>query len=330
MSPRPLHLRFVDKASAAMTSAIEIYNKPSYDYREETFSLLAINAWELLLKARLLQLSNSDARSIYVYEPRRTKSGRQSKKLYIKLNRSRTPLTLSLQGCVTKLEATPDSKIPKDVHANLTALCEIRDGAAHFATASATLRAQVLSVAVASVKNFVLIAQSWFNVNFADRLSLVLPLAFLSPGTNVESVVVYPGEAKLIEYLRQLGQASQSDSSPYDVAVRVQIRLNRSNLSSATRVQVVDDPSATPVVLTEEDILATYKWTYDELTAQLSKRYSNFSANRKYHELRKRFADDKRYVWTRRLNPRDANSGRKQFFSPNFLNEFDKHYTRTA
>ena len=39
----------VDKSIAAMVSAIEVYNKPDFKYREETFSILAINAWELLL-----------------------------------------------------------------------------------------------------------------------------------------------------------------------------------------------------------------------------------------------------------------------------------------
>ena len=42
----------LDKSIGAMISAIEVYNKPSFRYREETFSVLAINAWELLLKAK--------------------------------------------------------------------------------------------------------------------------------------------------------------------------------------------------------------------------------------------------------------------------------------
>lgn len=34
-----------------MLAAIEIYNKPQITYRDECFSILLINAWELLLKA---------------------------------------------------------------------------------------------------------------------------------------------------------------------------------------------------------------------------------------------------------------------------------------
>jgi hypothetical protein len=42
----------LDKSVSAMISAIEIYNKPDFKYREETFAILAINSWELLLKAK--------------------------------------------------------------------------------------------------------------------------------------------------------------------------------------------------------------------------------------------------------------------------------------
>ena len=41
-----------EKSVSAMMSAIEIYNKPDFKYREETFAILAINSWELLLKSK--------------------------------------------------------------------------------------------------------------------------------------------------------------------------------------------------------------------------------------------------------------------------------------
>lgn len=52
MKSRARHL--AEKSVDAMLAAIEIYNKPSFAYREESFAILAVNAWELLLKARLL------------------------------------------------------------------------------------------------------------------------------------------------------------------------------------------------------------------------------------------------------------------------------------
>ena len=83
-----LHSKFLDKAEAALVAAVEVYNKPSFRYREETFAILAINAWELLLKARMLKDGNNDLKSIRVYEPRKTRIGAPSKKLYVKRNRA--------------------------------------------------------------------------------------------------------------------------------------------------------------------------------------------------------------------------------------------------
>jgi hypothetical protein len=75
----PLSRKFVEKAEAAIVAAVEVFNKPLFRYREETFALLAINAWELLLKAHLLKRGRNDPKVIRVYEPRRTKAGRLSR-----------------------------------------------------------------------------------------------------------------------------------------------------------------------------------------------------------------------------------------------------------
>ncbi|MCI1753546.1 MAG: DUF3644 domain-containing protein [Flavobacteriales bacterium] len=45
--------KLMEKSTHAALSAIEIYNKPDFKYREESFSILMVNAWELLLKAKI-------------------------------------------------------------------------------------------------------------------------------------------------------------------------------------------------------------------------------------------------------------------------------------
>ncbi len=78
----------IDRAVAATVAAIEIYNKPDFFYREEAFAVLAINGWELLLKAKWLADHGNKIRSLYVMEPRKKKDGSSSQKLQIKLTRS--------------------------------------------------------------------------------------------------------------------------------------------------------------------------------------------------------------------------------------------------
>src|SRR2546423_1263396 len=61
-----IYQKLVDNSLAAALSSIEIYNKPDFKYREEIFIILMVNAWELLLKAKILRDANDDIKSLYV------------------------------------------------------------------------------------------------------------------------------------------------------------------------------------------------------------------------------------------------------------------------
>ncbi len=74
-----LYDALVEKSIAAAISAIEVYNKPDFRYRAENFAALMTNAWELLLKARIL-LDNDDQLDVLFArdkngEPMKSKSG---------------------------------------------------------------------------------------------------------------------------------------------------------------------------------------------------------------------------------------------------------------
>lgn len=84
-------------AAMVMLSAIEIYNKPDFKYREDTFAVLCINAWELLLKAQVLHLSSNKLNAIYKTEYKTLKSGKKSTSSTIKKNRSGNPMSIYLK-----------------------------------------------------------------------------------------------------------------------------------------------------------------------------------------------------------------------------------------
>ena len=46
--------RLVNKSIEAFILGLEIYNKPTIRYRVEGFSFFVVNAWELMLKAEML------------------------------------------------------------------------------------------------------------------------------------------------------------------------------------------------------------------------------------------------------------------------------------
>ena len=73
--------RLINKAKEAFVMAIEIYNKPSIQYRLEGFSFFICNAWELMLKAHIINKYGEEA--VYYMD---------------KKNR-----TISLENCVQKV-----------------------------------------------------------------------------------------------------------------------------------------------------------------------------------------------------------------------------------
>lgn len=321
----PIYSKLLDKAVAAITSAVEVYNKPGFQYRDETFSLLALNAWELLLKARLVQINDGKQRAIFVYEKRRTKTGALSSKEYLKRSRSNNPLTIGIRTATAKLDAHGPSKLPDAVKNNLEVLIEVRDCAAHYFSSSLALRRQLLEVGVATVRNFVWLARKWFGRDLSDELQILLPIGFIGASGTV--VVASAEEKRLLKCIGDLASASKdSETEDLHFQTAIEIQLKKSGSAEAPTVRITNDPTATPVVLVEENLVALFPWTYDELVKRCKARYSDFSANRTFHEHRKEIAKDSKLFKLRLLDPANPKGIKKPFYSPNVMNYLDKHY----
>ncbi|MFO1223949.1 MAG: DUF3644 domain-containing protein [Burkholderiaceae bacterium] len=322
----PIYSKLLDKAVAAITAAIEVYNKPGFQYRDETFSLLALNAWELLLKARLVQVNGGKQRAIFVYEKRKTKTGALSSKEYLKRSRSNNPLTIGIRAATGKLDAHGPSRLSDAVKNNLEVLMEVRDCAAHYFSSSLVLRRQLLEVGVASVRNFVWFARKWFGRDLSEGLQILLPIGFIGAGGAM--VVASAEEKRLLKCIGEFAAASKvSETDDLHFQTNIEIQLKKSGTAETPAVKITNDPAATPVVLVEENLAALFPWTYDELIKRCKARYSDFSANQKFQEHRKEIAKDSKLFKLRLLDPSNPKGIRKPFHSPNVLSYFDKHYT---
>jgi hypothetical protein len=146
-----------------MLGAIELYNKPLFQYRDEVVSILLINAWELLLKA----IVSKDGQSIYYPkkrgEPYRTLSCRDA--FWKAANSSLWPA------------ATPAQPIRSNIE-----LVEIyRDSSVHFYNNS-SFGVLVYSLTQTSILNFRDIALQIFGKDVAKDISWrIMPLSFTNP-----------------------------------------------------------------------------------------------------------------------------------------------------
>ena len=318
--------RLLQNAEAALISAIEVYNKPTFAYREETFAILALNAWELLIKAKLLSVCNNDPRCLYVYFAPKTKAGQPSKKLQVKRNRSNNFMTMGLEGCAVVLEKK-GTTVPAAVRKNLEALTEIRDNAVHYLNASPLLAKQVLEIGTASLRNFIELGKLWLDLDLSSYSLFLMPIGFL-PATGATGITISNDERNVVNYLAGLMKESHDDKAQdYHVSLDVNISFKRTSAADAAAVIISNSPDAVHVTLSEEDIRKKYPWDAATLKARLRARYIDFKENDKYHALRKKLGADPQFKSTRYLDPGNAKSSRKDFYNPNIISEFDKTYT---
>lgn len=316
----------IDRSVSAMAGAVEIYNKPGFSYRNESFAILAINAWELLLKAKWLTIHNSNIRSLYVYERRTNKSGTRSTKEYIKRTRSKAPFTHDLAYLARRLRDRKD--LDSSVYDNLEAMLEFRDCAIHFYNESPTFRERLYEIGAACVLNFATISREWFNRDVGEFDIQLMPLSFINLPTDVSAFLFNVEEKQFLTFLDGIYSANYDVESAYSVAVNVDFRLIRSKNAHAIGTRNTTDSSALELRISEENIREKYPWDYSTLTKKCEARYRDFKVNHRYHSIRKSLQADTRFAHTRLLDPSNPNSSKKLFFSPHIIVEFDKQFQK--
>lgn len=148
--------QLIEKSKEAFVLAIEIYNKPSIKYRLEGFSFFICNAWELMLKAHLINKFGEEA--IYFSD---------------KPNR-----TITLERCVQKVFTNEKAPLRK----NLEKIIELRNTSTHFITEE--YEAVYVSILQACVFNYVDKMMEFHNVDMTQ----VIPENFITLSVRLKSL----------------------------------------------------------------------------------------------------------------------------------------------
>ena len=189
---------------------------------------------------------------------------------------------------------------------------------------------QVLEIGTASVKNYIELASQWFQRDFSKYKLYLMPIGFLKAPGKAVALRASVDEGNLMDYLDMLIAADTDGiSKGFHVALDINVAVKRSTKGGvAGEYRLTTDPSAPAFAVREEDVRRAYPWDYTELTERLKDRYKDFLQNGDYHRIRKALKGDNRYVRTRVLDPGNKKSAKKDFYNPNIIGEFDKHYAR--
>lgn len=315
----------LDKSINSMLSAIEIYNKPNFAYREETFAILAVNSLELLFKAHLFKIEKYNMKSLQVLIPYKNKNGKEHKtRKTPKVNRSGNCITIGILEVLTRL-ANKGISINKNFLANIELLIELRDNAIHFHNGS-EISKQIQEIGFATIKNYINIIKLWeIDIDISSYNLYLMPLAYVD--SKIISTGVLTDEVKnYLEYAKEKINKAEDDDNDFGIAISIDVSFKKEN--SFGEIGFKYDENGIEIKLTEENIRQNYPLSYKDVTSKAKGRYLDFKQDDNFHKLMKSIKGNRKITHQRHLDPNKPKATSKFFYSANIWKELDKHYTK--
>jgi Protein of unknown function (DUF3644) len=161
MNPYGSYRALLGNSISAMLGAIEIYNKPRFEYRSECFVILLLNSWELLFKAVLSK------NRVRIFEAK---------------VRGKPYFTLGFLSAMDSAKAFfPKSISHRAVSENIGRLLDYRNNAVHFYNENG-FETLIYGLAQTSIVNFRDVVSHVFERDIASEVNIcLLPLSFSAP-----------------------------------------------------------------------------------------------------------------------------------------------------
>jgi len=246
-----LNDRILQKAKESFCMAIEVYNKPTIQYRVEGFSMFICNAWELMLKAHMIN-----------------KFGYGS--IYYKDNPTRT---ISIDGCIKSVFT--NNKDP--LRLNLEKIVELRNTSTHFITEEYEML--YIPLFQSCVFNFIAKLSEFHNVDITETISEnFLNLSVSTKSFNINEIrAKYPDEisSKLIATNNDIGLLIDSNNHAFATRIEHHYLLTKDRDKAATIVKI-DTSAETSIKIVKElkDPNDTHKYSAKAVMREVSHRIS--------------------------------------------------------
>lgn len=278
MKARYKHL--LENSISAILSAIEIYNKPDFRYRNEILVILTVNAWELLLKSKLIKDENGKINTLYV----RTSDGK------IAENRNKTPKTIGIHDAITR------NRLDINIRHNLEEFIRIRDNSIHFYNME-NLKYLIFTLGVANLKNYQRLVKLWYKRDLLEYNFYILPLSFAYSFKGYSQLELKK-ETEIIQDLIKTVQYYQENKveSEYDFICEIELKLiSAKKITETTDIEIsVNNENVTngnPILFAKQSLIDRYTLTYTQLWEMIKKeiptaKQQDFNSLIKEHKIK--------------------------------------------
>lgn len=195
--------QLLDKSQEAFILSLEIYNKPTIKYRVEGFCFFFCNAWELLLKSKILE------------------DNKKESAIYYKKQRNQKRRSLSLGDCLKKI--IPNESDP--VRKNIKDIANIRNEATHLIIIE--LEAIYAGLFQSGVLNYINNIDEWFGISITEKITPAM-LTLVSDIKQIDPIFIKnrygPEILKFVE--SEIERIDKNEEELKDVKYRISIEYN--------------------------------------------------------------------------------------------------------
>lgn len=240
--------RLVDKSIEAFILGLEVYNKPTIRYRIEGFSFFVVNAWELMLKAEILNRGGS----IYY--------------------RNKPDRTISVSETIKRVYSDKETRI----RLNLEKIVELRNLSTHLITEDYEVKYAPLFQAC--VLNYVNELSRFHKRDITNYISQ----GFLTITTRIEDLtneqikIKYPSEIaeRLIQQFNEVDVLrDEYDSDKFAVDIRQNLYITKHRREADFVVSLSSDSKNKVAKIKElKDPSDTHKYSYKNVISVVKSR----------------------------------------------------------
>lgn len=328
----PVAKTLVKNGCAAMMAAIEIHNKPVFEYRYEVCTLLVINAWELVIKALIYK---------------------RWKEVPLEDEGQPRPFKKCLNDVSSRL-AGDEHHAFLPIKESLLSLYKYRNSVAHFH--SEELDVVLFSLLRASVIDFARFVKAHFDRDVCSKPTVLLPIHVSGDFNPVEFLIKRPTQSAasrevrdfingLFDSCQRLQEAGVKESifSTWKVELLSAKKANNADIlaakintqNDATPLEIVNrlgdvrfsnSSGATEVRLSDKEFFSIYSEDHETICKNATSMFCDFKCNPKFHSIKNAIKGDPHFHQVRYLSPNNKEQ-KKDWYAKTFYTELAKHYT---
>ena len=242
--------RLIDKSIEAFILGLELYNKPTIKYRVEGFSFFVVNAWELLLKAEMLNRGMS---------------------IYYKDNQDRT---VSIDVAIRKVYPDKNTRI----RLNLEKIVELRNISTHYITED--YEQKYVPLFQACVLNYANELNRFHHRDIANYISqnFLTITSNYEPLDNEQIRLKYAPEIaeKLIQQANEIDILNETyDSDKFAINIRQKLYITKKKDEADFKVSIEKGTNNRVEIIKElKDPANTHRYAYKTVITAVTERLS--------------------------------------------------------